>query len=79
MMAFLPKRPRIRLPADSYERLRREVLERDGWRCQHCGRMSELQVHHIRSRSSLGDDNLDNLITLCCDCHREAHCRMGKT
>ena len=26
------------------------VLERDGWRCQHCGGSNGLQIHHICSR-----------------------------
>lgn len=79
MMAFPPRRPKIRLPAGPYERLRQQVLERNGWRCRHSAPTNELQVDHIRSRSSLGDDNLDNLITLCCRRHREAHCGSVKT
>ena len=30
-------------------------------------------LHHIRFRSALGDDDLENLITLCSGCHRAAH------
>jgi 5-methylcytosine-specific restriction endonuclease McrA len=67
------RRPRVKLDDDSYRVLCRKVLERDGWRCQRCGRSSELQVHHIRFRSALGDDDLDNLITLCSECHQSAH------
>ena len=32
----------IRLDAASYERLRQQILRRDGWRCQVCGTMSNL-------------------------------------
>src|ERR1700681_2927276 len=39
-----------------------KVLERDGWRCQSCGRMEDLQVHHIQRRSQLGDDTAENLV-----------------
>jgi hypothetical protein len=53
--------------------LRRQVLERDGWRCQDCGAAKELQVHHIKSRSRLGGDVMENLITLCARCHRKRH------
>ena len=73
MTILRPKRPRIRLDPDGYERLRGQVLERDGWRCQHCGNASDLQVHHICSRSQLGDDAESNLITLCVTCHQAAH------
>ena len=71
--SFRPRRPRIKLDSDSYRALHRKVLERDGWRCQQCGRATDLQVHHIRFRSRLGDDDPDNLITLCSDCHQTVH------
>ncbi len=73
MIRLGQKRPRLRLEAEAYDRLRRQVLERDGWRCQHCGRATQLEVHHIRMRSKLGDDALENLITLCTDCHKAKH------
>ena len=31
------KNLRLRLDANSYHELHRQVLERDGWRCQVCG------------------------------------------
>ena len=68
-----PRGPRLRLDPDFYRKLRAEVLERDGWRCQTCGRLDRLQVHHIRSRGRLGDDTDENLITLCADCHSDIH------
>ncbi len=64
---------RLRLDAEAYGRLRQAVLSRDGWRCQHCGRRSQLQVHHLQHRSQQGDDAEENLITLCAVCHRESH------
>jgi 5-methylcytosine-specific restriction endonuclease McrA len=69
----LPKRTRIRLDARAYHTLRRKILERDGWRCQACGSMSGLEVHHMQRRSQLGDDSDGNLITLCSDCHGAIH------
>jgi 5-methylcytosine-specific restriction endonuclease McrA len=66
-------RPRLRLDPESYRQLCHEVLERDAWRCQLCGRMEALQVHHIQWRSHFGDDNPQNLLTLCIDCHQQAH------
>ena len=68
-----PKRPRLRLDRESYRDLRHKILQRDGWRCQLCGRIGELQVHHIRLRSKLGDDIEVNLITLCPRCHGLVH------
>jgi ATP-dependent DNA helicase RecQ len=67
------KRPRLRLDPEAYRELRLKTLERDGWRCQQCGAMKNLQVHHIKPRSHLGHDDIDNLVTLCIGCHEWAH------
>jgi 5-methylcytosine-specific restriction endonuclease McrA len=67
------KRPRIRKEPELYARLRREILERDGWRCQKCGCSRNLDVHHRIRRSALGDDRETNLITLCRECHQIVH------
>jgi 5-methylcytosine-specific restriction endonuclease McrA len=65
----------MRLDPVSYDNLRQQVLRRDGWRCQSCGAMSNLEVHHKQFRSHSGDDSEENLITLCVDCHEEMHIR----
>jgi 5-methylcytosine-specific restriction protein A len=68
-----PKRAPLRLNPEPYERLRKQVLLRDGWRCQSCGKMTNLEVHHKESRSQSGDDSSQNLITLCTACHDTVH------
>jgi len=73
MNPIRPKRPRLRLDADAYQQLCRQILERDGWRCQGCGTMQQLQVHHKEFRSHSGADSEENLIALCDDCHRLVH------
>ena len=70
------KTSRLRLDANSYHELHRQVLKRDGWRCQLCGSMQHLQVHHLTFRSHSGADEEQNLITLCAACHEQMH---GKT
>ncbi len=57
----------------SYQILCRTVLERDGWRCQNCGSMSNLQVHHQRFRAQGGGDSQENLLTLCANRHEDLH------
>ena len=68
-----PRNPRLRLAPNLYEHLRQQVLRRDGWRCQSCGTMLNLEVHHKELRSRSGDDSEQNLITLCVACHSLAH------
>jgi 5-methylcytosine-specific restriction endonuclease McrA len=65
--------PRIRAAPGLYAALRRVILERDGWRCQQCGSLRNLDVHHMIRRSALGDDAEANLITLCRECHHTLH------
>lgn len=67
------KSPRLRLEPASYRELHRRVLKRDGWRCQACGSMQHLQVHHLKLRSRSGGDEEQNLITLCAECHLRIH------
>ncbi len=67
------KKPRIKLAPDAYEKLRKEVLQREHWRCQNCGSMQNLEVHHQTLRSQSGDDSELNLITLCSMCHEVTH------
>ena len=69
------KMPRLKLPSAEYRELRNQVLRRDGWRCQLCGASRNLHVHHLKSRSRLGDDAMKNLITLCATCHESLHRR----
>jgi 5-methylcytosine-specific restriction endonuclease McrA len=72
-MQIPPKRVRVRLGSALYEQLRQHVLRRDDWRCQSCGSMSNLEVHHQEFRSHSGEDSDHNLITLCNACHSLVH------
>ena len=58
------KRLRLRLDPERYRQLKLKLLERDGWKCQHCCRCDQLQIHHIIRRSQLGADGEENLIVL---------------
>jgi 5-methylcytosine-specific restriction endonuclease McrA len=73
MNSIRPKQPPLRLEPETYEELRQQVLRRDAWRCQSCGSMSNLEVHHQEFRSQGGPDSELNLITLCKQCHEEIH------
>jgi 5-methylcytosine-specific restriction endonuclease McrA len=54
---------------------RRNVLARDGFRCQYCGRLppnSELTVDHVMPRSRGGATSWENLVAACEACnHRK--------
>src|SRR5574344_686567 len=49
-------------------------LNRDNYTCQCCRtKKGTLNAHHIVYRSNGGADTLDNLITLCKECHKKLH------
>ena len=53
---------------------REHALCRDKYTCQVCkAKNTRLEVHHIKYRSQGGTDDLDNLITLCEECHKKVH------
>ena len=57
-------------PPDWDER-RVKCFIRDGRRCRLCGNIKTIQAHHVIPRSRDGSHNLQNLITLCSDCHKQ--------
>jgi 5-methylcytosine-specific restriction endonuclease McrA len=59
-------RPSVRLT-------RRNVMLRDGHRCQYCGRPATeraLNIDHVLPRARGGLDSWDNLVTACQSCNR---------
>jgi 5-methylcytosine-specific restriction endonuclease McrA len=76
MSSIGPRPVGLRLDPVEYERLRQQVLRRDRWRCQSCGAMVNLEVHHKEFRSHSGQDSEENLITLCSVCHSSVHGQM---
>ena len=58
-----------------WERLRRVILDRDGWRCRKCGRAGRLEVDHIVPIHRGGDYwDMSNLQALC-----RSPCHFAKT
>ena len=56
MSQNLIKSKPVRLNEGEYLELREQVFQRDSWRCQFCGLMINLEVHHQRFRSHSGPD-----------------------
>ncbi len=62
--------------------IRRKVLIRDGYSCQHCGWGQDqwhkadprhLELHHLHHHAKGGENTQENLISLCTACHDEVH------
>lgn len=62
-----------RKKASLSSRVRFEVLKRDAFRCQYCGKQAgagaELEIDHIIPRAKGGTDDKENLITACKECN----------
>ena len=53
-----------------WQRLRREIKDRDGWRCKTCGKSGALEVDHVKPRAAGGAFwDPRNLQVLCRGCH----------
>jgi 5-methylcytosine-specific restriction endonuclease McrA len=52
-----------------------KVFQRDRWKCRNesCGSREGLHPHHIIYKSHGGPDTMDNLVTVCHECHRRIH------
>lgn len=67
---------RMRDPsAVKWEKLRKEIIERDGFKCTYCGSGDDLAVDHVISRSRGGTDDPSNLVTACISCNAKKHNR----
>ncbi len=51
------------------------VYRRDNWHCRSCNSTQGLHPHHViyQSKGEASKDTLDNLLTLCWQCHRAVH------
>ena len=57
-----------------WARVKRQVFERDGWRCVRCGGPGRLEGHHIVALHAGGAAyDPANVETLCRDCHIAHH------
>lgn len=60
------------LRSPEWKALRQRVIERDGAECVICGSRNNLRVHHTSYEKGV-DEEGDNLVTLCEECHKKVH------
>ena len=55
--------------------LRHAIFERDGWKCLVCDKATDLTIDHIKPIKEGGNEDLENLRTLCrsCNSHYGGH------
>lgn len=64
---------RRRATPQEYSAIRKQVFQRDDYRCVRCCSFGPLHCHHVIYRSQMGDDSVENGVTLCNVCHDEIH------
>lgn len=56
------------LRSDEWQQKRQERLQKDGFRCRNCGAVVGLEVHH-KNYDNFGAESIEDLATLCKECH----------
>ncbi|MNP49337.1 HNH endonuclease [compost metagenome] len=56
-------------------KLKKEVFERDGYRCRYCGSHKDLTADHVYPESRGGDTSVGNLVTACSECNSKKGAR----
>lgn len=64
------------LKSPAWHQKRQQTLQRDNYACIECGCHTNLNVHHIRY-TNIFNEPLADLLTLCSDCHKTLHDRVG--
>lgn len=62
----------IRVPFKRIELSRKNIIRRDGYRCQYCGvKTHELTIDHVIPKSRGGTDSWENLVSACKICNNK--------
>lgn len=62
------------LKSDEWKSVRRRKLFDADFKCERCGRLTGLEVHH-KTYDRLGAERMEDLAVLCRVCHRQEHGR----
>ena len=65
--------------SNDYKEQRKQVYERDKYKCIKCGSKEKINAHHILSQKYYPEKryDIDNGITLCEECHIKIHQKYG--
>jgi 5-methylcytosine-specific restriction endonuclease McrA len=59
----------VKIPHKDIPMTRRNVMHRDDYTCQYCGKKSDLTIDHVIPRSRGGKDVWDNVVVACLRCN----------
>ncbi len=59
----------VKIPHKETPLTRRNVMHRDNYSCQYCGKKSNLTIDHVIPRSKGGQDKWNNVVVACLKCN----------
>lgn len=59
--------------SSAHTRAQKAGKVRDNYICQACGSHKNVEGHHILDHQFFGAPTVDNIVSLCHDCHKEVH------
>lgn len=76
----------VKIPHKEIPLSRRNIMHRDNYTCQYCGKRSDLTIDHVLPRSRGGRDTWKNVVVACLRCNvmkgcrtpREAHMKLAR-
>lgn len=65
----------VKVPAKRVMLTRKNIIKRDGGRCQYCGqKKNQMTVDHVIPKRYMGEDSWENLVCACQECNnRKGH------
>lgn len=60
-----------RIPYKNIVLTRKNIMKRDGNKCQYCGATKDLTIDHVVPKSRNGKDTWENLVTACNTCNHK--------
>ena len=59
--------------SSAHRRVQKEGKVRDNYTGQACGSKKDVEGHHILDHQFFGAATVDNIVSLCHNCHKEVH------
>jgi 5-methylcytosine-specific restriction endonuclease McrA len=81
VMSYFKEKNHVKLKGAAYRKFAEKVMDRDNWRCVHCGTTQNLTVMHLIHRGAGGGngpgDVISNVVTGCMACHDKEDRHIG--
>lgn len=70
---YIKKQKAIKQARKGDGAIKKELIRIRGERCEYCGTVGKVKMHHIKEVSEGGESTPDNLLLVCHECHKRLH------